>query len=225
MVTLLLALVGFAILDSLDVLLIGVTAAIAVHARTTRRSPFRAGLAFVGGVFTATTTFGILTVLGIGFFTDLFDITITPTVRYRTELAIGLVLITLGALRTTERRPPEWAARAGSSIPVVALTGLTIGLVQGPTAVPYLAGLTMLSTYDPRPPWWPAIVVVYCLIGLLPPVLVLILASRKSRRSRRAFTATVRALMRYGPPTVRVVFVVLGVALVADALIHAGDLL
>ncbi|OZE05762.1 hypothetical protein CH249_21480 [Rhodococcus sp. 05-2255-3B1] len=225
MVTLLLALVGFAILDSLDVLLIGVTAAIAVHARTTRRSPFRAGLAFVGGVFTATTTFGILTVLGIDFFTDLFDITITPTVRYRTELAVGLVLITLGALRTTERRPPEWAARAGSSIPVVALTGLTIGLVQGPTAVPYLAGLTMLSTYDPRPPWWPAIVVVYCLIGLLPPVLVLILASRKSRRSRRAFIATVRALMRYGPPTVRVVFVVLGVSLVADALIHAGDLL
>ncbi len=30
--------------------------------------------------------------------------------------------------------------------------------------------------------------------------------------------------MRYGPPTVRIIFVVLGVALVADALIHAGDL-
>ncbi|MCZ4520386.1 GAP family protein [Rhodococcus ruber] len=225
MVTLLLALVGFAILDSLDVLLIGVTAAIAVHSRTTRRSPFRAGLAFVGGVFTATTVFGILTVLGIDFVTDLFDFTITPTVRYRTELVVGSVLITLGMLRTAERRPPAWASRAGSSIPLVALTGLTIGLVQGPTAVPYLAGLTMLSTHAPRPQWWPAIVVVYCLIGLLPPILVLILASRKSRRSRRAFIATVRGLTRYGPPTVRVIFVVLGVASVADALIHARDLL
>lgn len=224
MVTLLSALVGFAVLDSLDVLLIGLTAAIAVHARTTRRSPFRAGLAFVGGVFAATTTFGILTVLGIDFFTDLFDFTVTPTVRYRAELVIGLVLITLGALRTTERRPPDWATRAGSSIPVVASTGLLIGAVQGPTAVPYLAGLTMLSTYDPRPQWWPAILVVYCLIGLLPPILVLILASRRSRRSRRAFTATVRGLTRYGPPTVRVIFVVLGVGLVADALLHAGDL-
>ncbi|OZE74293.1 hypothetical protein CH305_21700 [Rhodococcus sp. 15-649-2-2] len=225
MVTLLLAIVGFAILDSLDVLLIGVTAAIAVHSRTTRRSPFRAGLAFVGGVFTATTAFGIVTVLGIDFVTDLFDFTVTPTVRYRTEFVAGLVLISLGALRTAERRPPAWAARAGSSILVVALTGLTIGLVQGPTAVPYLAGLTMLSTYVPRPQWWPAIVVVYCLIALIPPILVLILASRKSRRSRRAFVTTVRGLTRYGPPTVRVIFVVLGVALLADALIHARDLL
>ncbi|MGF0310171.1 GAP family protein [Rhodococcus sp. IEGM1428] len=225
MVTLLLALVGFAILDSLDVLLIGVTAAIAVHSRTTRRSPFRAGLAFVGGVFTATTAFGIVTVLGIDFVTDLFDFTVTPTVRYRTEFVVGLVLISLGALRTAERRPPAWAARAGSSIPVVALTGLTIGVVQGPTAVPYLAGLTMLSTYVPRPQWWPAIVFVYCLIALIPPILVLILASRKSRRSRRAFVTTVRGLTRYGPPTVRVIFVVLGVALLADALVHARDLL
>ncbi|WP_032377928.1 GAP family protein [Rhodococcoides fascians] len=224
MVTLLLALVGFAILDSLDVLLIGVTAAIAVHSRTTRRSPFRAGLAFVGGVFTATTAFGFVTVLGIDVVTDLFDFTVTPTVRYRTEFVVGLVLISLGALRTAERRPPAWAARAGSSIPVVALTGLTIGLVQGPTAVPYLAGLTMLSTYVPRPQWWPAIVV-YCLIALIPPILVLILASRKSRRSRRAFVTTVRGLTRYGPPTVRVIFVVLGVALLADALIHARHLL
>lgn len=224
MVTLLLALVGFALLDSLDVLLIGVTAALAVHSRTARRSPFPSGLAFVGGVFTATTTFGILTVLGIDLFTELFDFTITPTVRYRTELVVGLVLITLGGVRTTERRPPEWAARVGSSIPVLALTGLTIGLVQGPTAVPYLAGLTMLSTYDPRPTWWPAIVVAYCLIGLLPPILVLILASRKGRRARRAFTATVRALTRYGPPTVRVVFIVLGVVLVGDALVHARAL-
>lgn len=225
MVTLLLALVGFAVLDSLDVLLIGITAAIAVHARTTRRSPFRAGLAFVGGVFTTTAAFGILTVLGIDFVTDLFDFTVTSTVRYRAELVVGLVLITLGAVSTADRRPPPWASKAGASIPVVALTGLTIGLVQGPTAVPYLAGLTMLSTHAPRPQWWPAIVVVYCMIGLLPPVLVLILASRNSRRSRRAFIATVRVLTRYGPPTVRVIFVVLGVALVADALIHASDLL
>ncbi|WP_415974937.1 GAP family protein [Rhodococcus sp. 077-4] len=224
MATLLLALVGFAVLDSLDVLLIGVTAAIAVHSRTTRRSPFRAGLAFVGGVFAATTTFGILTVLGVDFFTDLFDFTVTPTVRYRTELVIGLVLVALGALRTTERRPPAWATRTGSSVPLLALTGLAIGLVQGPTAVPYLAGLTMLSTHDPRPQWWPAVVFAYCLIALLPPLVVLILASRRSRRSRRAFTVIVRSMTRYGPPAVRVIFVVLGLALVADALVHAGDL-
>ena len=224
MVALLAALVGFAVLDSLDVLVVGITAAISVQARVSRRSPFRAGSAFLAGIFTATSLFGLLTVLGIDFVTGLFDFTLTPAVRYRTQVIVGVALLALAFVRSRPRPTPAWATRLGSNLWIVGLAGAVIGLVQGPTGVPYLAGLAMLSAHEPRPAWWPAIVIVYCTIALLPPVLVLFLASRTSPRSRRAFATTVRTLMRYGPTAVRIIFVILGLVLIGDAVTHAHHL-
>src|ERR1700704_1467013 len=82
MLALLLPLLGFALLDSLNVLNLGVTTAVVYDSRLGRRSALPSGLSFVGGVFTAITTFGILTVLGLNFLTDRFDFDLTPPLRY-----------------------------------------------------------------------------------------------------------------------------------------------
>ena len=101
MLAFLLALLGFALLDSVNVLNLGVTTAIVYDSRLSRRSALPSGLSFVAGVFIAITTFGVLTVLGLNFLTDRFEIDLTPTIRYWGQLILGVVLITVAIVSST----------------------------------------------------------------------------------------------------------------------------
>ncbi|MCW4354853.1 GAP family protein [Hoyosella sp. YIM 151337] len=220
MTTLLLALMGLAFLDSLDVLLVGATAAIVYDARLARRSPVPGVSAFLLGVFVMTTAFGVLTVLGLSYLTELFDIAITPTVRYWVGLVVGLILIVVALLPTSQRPPPDWAVRLRRNPALLVGAGALIGMAQAPTAVPYLAGLAMLTAHQPLPAWWPFIIIAYCLVALIPPAVVLFLATRRSPAARRRYRSVVRVLTRYGPRTVRIIFIVAGAVLIIDALMH-----
>ena len=219
MMIFLLALAGFALLDSLDVLLVGITTAVVLDSRLGRRSPVPGGVSFIAGVFVVTTTFGICTVLGLNFIGSLIDFEFTPTMRFWGELAIGIVLVLLGTVSLSGGgpQPPPWAVQARRRPWLLGLMGVGIGLGQAPTAVPYLAALAMITTRDPRPHWWPVIVVVYCAIALIPPALVLFTATRKSPRAQRFYRALVRLLSRFGPKTIRILFLIFGVVLIADA--------
>ncbi|MFI6171269.1 GAP family protein [Nocardia sp. NPDC051052] len=221
MVALLLALAGFAFLDSLDVLLVGVTTAVVADSRLGRRSPVAGGVSFIVGVFAVTTAFGIGTVLGLNFLTGLVRFELTPTVRYWGELVLGVGLLALSRIPVARRaEPPAWAAAVRRRPWLFGFVGMAIGLVQAPTAVPYLAGLAMISAQDPLPALWPLIVVAYCALALLPPFLVLLLSLRQTARARRVYRVVVRILTRYVPSALRVLFVVFGTVLVLDALIH-----
>ncbi|MBF6334255.1 GAP family protein [Nocardia transvalensis] len=227
MLTFLLALTGFAFLDSLHVLNIGITAAVVVDSRLSRRSPVPGALSFIAGIFAVTTAFGICTVLGLSFLTDLIHFDITPTVRYWGELIVGAVLLILGGIRLPGSATgviPPWAIEARRRPWLLGLVGVGVGLGQAPTAVPYLAALAILAVREPRPALWPLIVVAYCLIALLPPILVLLAATRRSSRARRFYRAFVRALSRFGPMSVRVLFLVFGAVLVVDALRNYSSL-
>ncbi|MBS1693581.1 MAG: GAP family protein [Actinobacteria bacterium] len=226
MLALLLALAGFAFLDSLNVLNVGVTSAVVYDSRLGRRSPVPGGLSFIAGVFTVTTTFGICVVLGLNFLTSVIDLDITPTIRYRGELIVGMVLIGLAFVPlVAQTASPAWATSAMRRRPwILGFVGIAIGLGQAPTAVPYLAGLAMLSAHYPEPRIWPLLILAYCLIALLPSILVLFLATRRNMRAQRIQRTLVRALTRYGPIAVRVLFLVIGIVLVSDALIHHDDL-
>lgn len=223
MVALLLTLTGLALLDALDVLLVGVTAAVVYDARVRRRSPIAGGLSFIAGVFVVTTTFGLLTVLGLGFLTDLVDFEMTPAIRYRGALALGIALVAIAAIPVGERKPPAWAARFRGQPWLLAMIGLIIGLAQAPTAVPYLAGLAMISARQPLPEAWPLIIVAYCLLALVLPLLLLLLATRKSPRARRGFRRLTRLITRYGPPIVRALFLIIGCGLIVLAAVHLSD--
>ncbi|AFT98653.1 GAP family protein [Nocardia brasiliensis] len=219
MVPLLLALAGFALLDSLDVLLVGLTTAVVADSRLGRRSPVPGGLSFIAGVFAVTTAFGICTVLGLTFLTELVSFELTPAVRYWGELVLGVVLIALSRVPVTTRdEPPAWASTLRRRPWLFGFVGMAIGLAQAPTAVPYLAGLAMISARHPS--FWPLLVVAYCALALLPPLLVLSLSLRRTPRARRVYRAIVRFLTRHVPRVLRVLFVVFGIVLVFDALVH-----
>ncbi|MFC3961627.1 GAP family protein [Nocardia jiangsuensis] len=226
MLTLLLALAGFAFLDALDVLLVGITTAVVLDSRLARRSPLPGGLAFIGGVFLVTTTFGIAAVLGLHWFTELIDVEITPAIRYRAEFLAGLVLIGLAAIRApAAATPPEWTTRVRRQPWLLALAGIVIGLVQAPTAIPYLTALALLSAHRPLPAAWPLIIVAYCLAALLPPLLVLALSLRRTAGARRVYRRMARALARHGAVALRILFALLGFALVVHAVLNHQHLL
>lgn len=222
MTALLLALVGLAFLDSLNVLNIGVVSAVVYDSRLRRRSALPGGLSFIAGLFAVTVTFGLCTVLGLSFLTELLDFELTLAARYRGELLIGVVLICLAFFPlVAQTAAPGWAMTRLRQRPwLLGFVGFGVGLGQAPTAVPYLAGLAMITAFDPRPASWPLLVMAYCLIALLPCGLVLALSTSRSKRALVVQRWVVRTLTRYGPIGVRILFLVAGVALVSDALIH-----
>ncbi|ORA12121.1 GAP family protein [Mycobacterium arosiense] len=226
MAALALALAGLAFLDSLNVLNVGVVSAVIFDSRLGRRSPVPGALSYVAGVFAVTTTFGVCTVLGIGFITEVLDFHLTPAVRFRGELLLGIALICLAYFPlTAQSSAPGWALAAMRQRPwLLGFLGLAVGSGQAPTAVPYLTGLAMLAALHPRPPLWPLVILVYWGIALSPPLLILALSMRKTMRAKRIQRAIVRALTRYGPMSVRLLFLVFGTGLIADALVNHGAL-
>lgn len=227
MPVLLLPLAGFAFLDSLNVLNLGVTTAVVYDSRLRRRSPLPAGLSFVGGVFAATSTFGVGAVLGLTFLTTKVDIEVTPTVRYWGQLALGLALIAVAALTGSARgpKPPDWALQAARRNPwLFGVVGLVVGFGQAATSVPFLTALAMISARNPLPQAWPVYIFAYCAMALVPALLMLGLSVRKTMRARRLQRTLVRVLGRYAPVAVRVLFMAIGLVLVGDALVHYAEL-
>ncbi|KBZ62186.1 GAP family protein [Mycobacterium colombiense] len=226
MAALALALAGLAFLDSLNVLNVGVVSAVIFDSRLGRRSPIPGALSYIAGVFAVTTAFGVCTVLGIGFITEALDFHLTPAIRFRGELLLGIVLIGLAYFPlTAQSSAPGWALAAMRQRPwLLGFLGLAVGSGQAPTAVPYLTGLAMLAALHPRPPLWPLIIIAYWTIALSPPLLILALSMRKTMRAKRVQRAIVRALTRYGPMSVRLLFLVFGTGLIADALINHSAL-
>ena len=89
---LVLALAGLALLDSLNVLNVGVVSAVIYDSRLSRRSPVPGSLSFIAGVFTVMTIFGLLTVLGLRFLTDFVHFRITRATRYWGGLRGGVLI-------------------------------------------------------------------------------------------------------------------------------------
>jgi hypothetical protein len=218
----LLPLLGFALLDSLNVLNLGVTSAVVYDSRLSRRSALPGGVSFVSGVLVATTTFGLLTVLGISFLTERVEFDITPTVRYWGQLALGLVLIAVASFSGSARpAPPIWALNLARRNPwLFAIVGIVIGVGQAVTSVPYLTTLTMISARNPLPTLWPLIVLGYCALALVPSMSVLTLSAQRTIWARRLQGNIIRVTTRYGPSTVRILLLGAGVVLVIGALLN-----
>ena len=226
MLALIVTLSGMAVVESLNVLNFGVTSAIVYDSRLHRRSPLPGGLSFIAGLFMATLAVGIAVVLGVAFFTELTAFKLTPAERYRGQLVVGALLICVACYPSVARKVlPRKAFNVTLHRPwVLGCAGAALGFGQAATDVMYLAALAMLSASHPRPSIWPLIVVAYCIIELLPPLLVLFLATRRAARARRIQRGLVRVITRSGPIWVRALCLATGAVLVVDALLHSRSL-
>jgi hypothetical protein len=82
----------------------------------------------------------------------------------------------------------------------------------------------MLAALHPRPPLWPLVIIAYWAVALSPSLAILALSMRRTMRAKRIQRRIVRALTRYGPISVRLLFLVFGVGLIADALVNHSAL-
>lgn len=226
MEALLLALAGLAFLDSLNVLNVGVVSAVVYASRLDRRSPVPGGMSFIAGLFAVNITFGVCTVLGLGLLKHSVDFKITPALHFWGQLALGVVLMCLAYFPlTAQTSAPGWALAAMRQRPwLLGILGSAVGSGQAPTSIPYLTGLAMLAALHPRPPGWPLLICGYWMLALTPSLVILFLATRKTKRAVRVQRGIVRGLSRYGPISVRILFLVVGVGLVADALLFRSVL-
>lgn len=223
---LLLTLCGMAAVESLSMLNIGLTSAIVYDSRLHRRSPLPGGLSFLAGLFAASVAVGITVVLGLTFITELTAFELTPATRYRAELIIGVILVGVAFYPSTAgKASPRWAFTSIRRRPwLLAGVGAALGSAQAGTDVMYLAALAMLSAVHPRPLLWPLIVMGYCAIQLLPALLLLGLATRRTARAQRVQRRLVRVIARHGPRWVRALCLVAGAALIVDSVLHRHDL-
>lgn len=224
MTAFLLTLTGLAVLDSLNVLNIGVISAVIYGSRLNRQSVLPGGVSYIVGLLTVTITFGLCVVLGLGLLADLTDFHLTPAVRYWGELVLGVLLIGLAFVPlVAQTTAPGWALGAMRDRPwLLGFLGAAVGLGQAPTAIPYLTALAMISALHPRPTAWPLMIVGYWMIAMLPCVVILALSTSKNLRAVRLQRALVRTIARYGPMGARLVFLAVGVVLVADAVVHGS---
>jgi hypothetical protein len=126
---------------------------------------------------------------------------------------------------TAQTSAPGWALAAMRQRPwLLGILGAAVGMGQAPTSIPYITGLAMLAAVHPRPPLWPLLIYAYWALALSPSMLILFLATRKTRRAVRIQRGIVRGLTRYGPISVRILFLVFGVGLIADALLFRSVL-
>ncbi|SHP22461.1 GAP family protein [Mycobacteroides abscessus] len=222
MLALLIALAGWAFLDSLNVLNVALVSAVICDSRLGRRSPLEGGLSFIAGLFGAITVVGLCAVLGLSLLGEVVDIHLTPSVRYWGALVLGVVLVVLASFPSAAASTvPWWAIDVVRQRPwVLAVVGAVVGLGQAPTSIPYVAGLAMLSAHKPLPELWWLIVAGYCAITVWPLVTVLALSMRRTVRARRVQRRLVRILVCYGPPMVRALFLLAGIALMGDAVVH-----
>lgn len=107
---------------------------------------------------------------------------------------------------------------------LLGILGAAVGFGQAPTSIPYITGLATLAAVHPRPAGWPLLIYAYWTLALTPSLLILFLATRKTTRAVRIQRGIVRGLTRYGPISVRILFLVVGVGLVADALLFRSVL-
>jgi cytochrome c biogenesis protein CcdA len=208
-----LALLGVALVDSLNPSALAITAAL-----LSRPSPYRRAAAYIAGIVVAYGAVGVAVLLGAGdLLTSLVEVLRRPAVLFSLEAVLGLGLV-LFALRRRRREKPSATAPLG--LGAAFLAGVTVSAVESTTALPYLGALALVLRADLSLVVELLVLAVYVGVFVLPPVL-LVLAHRASPAAAdRALTAVRRALARLDGPVLRAVTALLGAGLLVDGAVQ-----
>jgi hypothetical protein len=222
-VTALLQLSGLVVADSLNVFNIGAMWAIAHNARMKRRSPLPGGLSFIAGMYVFTAGYGLCMVVGLDALTRGLHVELTPEIRYRAELILGLVLLGIACLplrRRQRSQNPRIGALLRSRPWLLGVVGVGVGATQAPFSLPYLTLLTALATRDPLPTMWTVVVLGYAAAVQVPPLLALAIASWRSPKALKVQLTVATAVAKYGRTVVRLLLAAVGLVLLTDAVAH-----
>lgn len=164
----LLALLGLALLDSINPSALAMT----LYLITTGA---RAGkvLTYIGSVFVTYFTIGLLLMLGLTTLLSTFQGVFDTTAAYLVQAAIGTVMLvySFSPNKREVQTPVETKAPRAGGYVAMFLLGVTVTAAEFPTAFPYLGAIGILNSLELSLGWLP-LLLVYNLIFVAPPLLL-----------------------------------------------------
>lgn len=222
-----LSLLGFAAIDSLNLLAFAVIAGLWLTSAS-RGVPFTSRAArFTGGAFCGIVLLSLVSVWVIGnneefvrsLFYNLWAMVVVGV--------IGLVITLLGLRAPAEKAEEAVEAPLAQNVLQkfgIVATGVSLGVIQSGTSAPFAGGMVLISLHST--PWWVKIVhiVLFAIVAILPSVGLIMALSRVNSDAIATATRRIDRFLSFGRVAGRILTLVVGVALLAVAAVRIVQL-
>lgn len=186
-------------------------------------------LATIAGFYLAV---GVLVAVGGGVLVDGVGSLLAGNRGYWVELVLGVALFALSfrfdpKRRAAKRKAPtvswtERVNRAAGSPRTLAVLALTAGLLEVATMFPYLGAIALLAGAGLAWPVQVALLAAYCLVMVLPALVLLGLRLALSTRITPLLERVNRWFERHATSATGWILAIVGFLLVRDAVVHLG---
>lgn len=214
MIELLVTLAAIALLDSIN----PNAMAVQIYLLSTPK-PIPRSIAFIFGDFLAAWISGMLIALGaMQLITNFFDR--LGDLLYVMQFIIGVALVVLG-WNIGELMQPSRVKQPKSLKPTATfLFGLTMALVEAPTALPYLVAIERITQTDPTVSQLALLLLFYVSIFILPLVIIVIVYQIAQNRASQILSGLQEFVNRWFPTLFRYVLIGFGIILILDSVAH-----
>jgi cytochrome c biogenesis protein CcdA len=210
------AVLGLAVLDSINPSALLVTIYL-----LTRKSPVTNVVLYLGTVFLVYLSVGFLLMSGADPAWDIVSDWFESQAAYAVQAVVGGVLLAYAILapgssendvRTPRPRSFHWSG--------FILLGITVTVLELPTALPYFAAIGLMAAEDLPAAEWGVYLVIYNVIFIAPPVTLYTVARLAGPRLEDRMPGFEARLKRYARGAWLWIFGIIGFYLLADALAY-----
>lgn len=222
-----LSLLGFAAIDSLNLLAFAVIAGLWLTSAG-RGIPFTPRAArFTGGAFCGIVLLSLISVWVIGNNQEFVRSLFYNLWAMIALGVIGLVITVMGLRRPAEAKEESVEAPLARNVLQkfgIMATGIALGVIQSGTSAPFAAGMVLISFAES--PWWSKLlqILFFAVIAILPSTGLIIALSRVPSGSIGAASRRIDRFLSYGRVAGRVLTLVVGVALTVLAVVRIVQL-
>ena len=222
-----LSLLGFAAIDSLNLLAFAVIAGLWLTSAG-RGIPFTPRAArFTGGAFCGIVLLSLISVWVIGNNQEFVRSLFYNLWAMIALGVIGLVITVMGLRRPAEAKEESVEAPLAQNVLQkfgIMATGIALGVIQSGTSAPFAAGMVLISFAES--PWWSKLlqILFFAVIAILPSTGLIIALSRVPSGSIGAASRRIDRFLSYGRVAGRVLTLVVGVALTVLAVVRIVQL-
>lgn len=211
----LLPVLGLALVDSLNPSALAATIVLVLAGQDVVRRV----LVYVAALYLAYLSIGLLLLTGLSLGRPWGKLAESDAV-YATQAVLGTGMLLYGLLApSTPARPLAGRRPRFRGLWGVFALGLTVSVLEFPTALPYLAALTLISQAGWQPVQYVPLLLLYNAILVAPPLLVLA-AARSRRHCPERLQRRREWLIRNARTAFLTLLLVVGLLLLADALYH-----
>lgn len=222
-----LSLLGFAAIDSVNLLAFAVIAGLWLTAASRGGTFAPRAARFTGGAFCGIVVLSLISVWVIGnnqeFVRSLFYSLWAMVVLG----VVGLVVTVLGLRRPAAAKEDAVEAPLAETALQrfgIMATGIALGIIQSGTSAPFAAGMVLISFAET--PWWSKLlqILFFAIVAILPSAVLILALSRVRSGGVVAATRRIDRFLSFGRVAGRILTLVVGVALLALSVVRIVQL-